>query len=64
MGMSGGKVQMKRSYAVAIVAALITSFVIASPASAEKKPKVAKKASQVGKTLSICSQLALSAISQ
>jgi len=54
MGMSGGKVQMKRSYSVAIVAALITSFVIASPASAEKKPKVAKKASQVGKTLSIC----------
>ena len=40
--MSGGKVQMKRSYAVAIVAALITSFVVVSPASAEKKPKVAK----------------------
>ena len=45
---------MKRSYAVAIVAALVTSFVIASPASAEKKPKVAKKASQVSKTQSIC----------
>jgi len=45
---------MKRSYAVAIVATLITSFVITSPASAEKKPKVAKKVSQVTKSAAIC----------
>jgi peptidyl-prolyl cis-trans isomerase B (cyclophilin B) len=45
---------MKRSYAVAIVATLITSFLISSPASAEKKPKAVKKASQVTKSLSIC----------
>ena len=45
---------MKRSYAVAIVATLFVSLFVASPASAEKKPKVAKKASQVSKTQSIC----------
>jgi peptidyl-prolyl cis-trans isomerase B (cyclophilin B) len=45
---------MKRSYAVAIVATLITSFVITSPASAEKKPKVAKKVSQVTKSAAMC----------
>ena len=45
---------MKRSYAVAIVATLITSFVITSPASAEKKPKITKKVNQVAQQLSIC----------
>ena len=45
---------MKRSYAVAIVATLFVSLFVASPASAEKKPKVAKKASQANKTQSIC----------
>lgn len=45
---------MKRSYAVAIVATLFVSLFVASPASAEKKPKVAKKTSQVNKTQSIC----------
>jgi len=45
---------MKRSYAVAIVATLITSFVITSPASAEKKPKIAKKVNQVVQQLAIC----------
>jgi peptidyl-prolyl cis-trans isomerase B (cyclophilin B) len=45
---------MKRSYAVAIVAALFVSLFAASPASAEKKPKVVKKANQVNKVQSIC----------
>ena len=45
---------MKRSYAVAIVATLFVSLFVASPASAEKKPKVAKKTNQVSKTQSIC----------
>jgi peptidyl-prolyl cis-trans isomerase B (cyclophilin B) len=45
---------MKRSYAVAIVATLFVSLFVASPASAEKKPKVAKKTNQLSKTQSIC----------
>ena len=45
---------MKRSFAVAIVAALFVSLFAASPASAEKKPKVVKKANQVNKVQSIC----------
>lgn len=45
---------MKRSYAVAIVATLISSFLITSPASADKKPKVVKKASQVTKAQLNC----------
>jgi peptidyl-prolyl cis-trans isomerase B (cyclophilin B) len=45
---------MKRSFAVAIVAALFVSLFAASPASAEKKPKVVKKATQVNKVQSIC----------
>jgi len=45
---------MKRSFAVAIVATLITSFLFTSPASAEKKPKVVKKANQVTKVQEIC----------
>lgn len=45
---------MKRSFAVAVVAALFVSLFAASPASAEKKPKVVKKANQVNKVQSIC----------
>lgn len=45
---------MKRSFAVAIVAALFVSLFAAAPASAEKKPKVVKKANQVNKVQSIC----------
>jgi peptidyl-prolyl cis-trans isomerase B (cyclophilin B) len=45
---------MKRSYAVAIVATLITSFLFASPASADRKPKNAKKVNQAIEQLSIC----------
>ena len=45
---------MKRSFAVAIVAALFVSLFAASPASAEKKPKVVKKATQVNNVQSIC----------
>jgi peptidyl-prolyl cis-trans isomerase B (cyclophilin B) len=45
---------VKRSFAVAIVAALFVSLFAASPASAEKKPKVVKKATQVNKVQSIC----------
>ena len=45
---------MKRSYAVAIAATLITSFLIPTPANADKKPKVVKKVSQVTKSVSIC----------
>ena len=45
---------MKRSYAVAIAATLITSFLIPTPAIADKKPKVVKKVSQVTKSISIC----------
>lgn len=40
---------MKRSYAVAIVLTLISSFLLSSPANAEKKPKVVKKVSQGAK---------------
>ena len=54
MGMIGGSVEVKRSFAVAIVAALFFSLFAASPASAEKKPKVVKKANQVNKVQSIC----------
>jgi len=45
---------MKRSYAVAIVATLITSFLFAAPASADRKPKIAKKVNQAIEQLSIC----------
>jgi len=45
---------MKRSYAVAIVATLITSFLFAAPASADRKPKNAKKVNQAIEQLSIC----------
>jgi peptidyl-prolyl cis-trans isomerase B (cyclophilin B) len=45
---------VKRSFAVAVVAALFVSLFAASPASAEKKPKVVKKANQVNKVQSIC----------
>ena len=45
---------MKRSVAVAIVATLFVSLFAASPASAEKKPKVVKKANQVNKVQPIC----------
>jgi len=54
MGIIGGSAQVKRSFAVAIVAALFVSLFAASPASAEKKPKVVKKANQVNKVQSIC----------
>lgn len=45
---------MKRSFAIALVATLFVSLFATSPASAEKKPKVAKKISQVSKGLAIC----------
>ena len=45
---------MKRSFAIAIVSTLVISLFAASPANAEKKPKVTKKVSQVSKALSIC----------
>jgi peptidyl-prolyl cis-trans isomerase B (cyclophilin B) len=54
MGIIGGSAQVKRTFAVAIVAALFVSLFAASPASAEKKPKVVKKANQVNKVQSIC----------
>jgi len=54
VGIIGGRTKMKRSYAVAIVATLVVSLFATSPASAEKKPKVVKKASQVTKSASIC----------
>ena len=54
MGIIGGRAEVKRSFAVAIVAALFVSLFAASPASAEKKPKVVKKANQVNKVQSIC----------
>jgi peptidyl-prolyl cis-trans isomerase B (cyclophilin B) len=54
MGIIGGREQVKRSFAVAVVAALFVSLFAASPASAEKKPKVVKKANQVNKVQSIC----------
>lgn len=54
MGINGGRAQVKRSYAAAIVATLIVSLFAAAPASAEKKPKVIKKVSQEAKEQSIC----------
>jgi peptidyl-prolyl cis-trans isomerase B (cyclophilin B) len=54
VGIIGGRAQVKRSFAVAIVAALFVSLFAASPASAEKKAKNGKKASQINKVQSIC----------
>ena len=54
MGIIGGRAEVKRSFAVAIVAALFVSLFAASPASAEKKTKVVKKANQLNKVQSIC----------
>lgn len=45
---------MKRSTSVVIVAALLASFLMASPASAVEKNKKIKKASQTSSTLALC----------
>ena len=57
MGMIGDKTQMKRAkraITFTVVTAFGLSLFAATPASAEKKPKVAKKSSQVAKSLAIC----------
>lgn len=57
MGMIGDKTQMKRAkraITFTVVAAFGLSLFAAAPASADKKPKVAKKSSQVTKGLAIC----------
>jgi peptidyl-prolyl cis-trans isomerase B (cyclophilin B) len=57
MGMIGDKTQMKRAKRVitfTVAAAFGLSLFAATPASAEKKPKVSKKSSQVTKGLAIC----------
>jgi len=54
MGMIGDEAQMKRTVSFAIVATLFLSLLVASPASAEKKPKNAKKFNQITKTQPLC----------